>query len=167
MSHGAGTSLAYASSQLGVVTVSQNTGLTAQWNAGIETIDVEGPFEIGTTFTMTPPGDEPIRMRLAEIEPGTAFTDEMDAGDFSAARQATDVKVTSEVLRKLEAKGLIVRTVDAADTRARRIRVTERGGELAAAAVTAVEAVDDAFFRAVPDPGALLATLRTLARTPG
>ena len=41
-----------------------------------------GPFEVGTTFTMTPPGDEPIRMRLVEIEPGTSFTDEMDAGDF-------------------------------------------------------------------------------------
>jgi len=53
-----------------------------QWNDGIETIDVEGPFAVGTTFTMTPPGDEPIRMRLVEIEPGTSFTDEMDAGDF-------------------------------------------------------------------------------------
>ena len=56
--------------------------------------------------------------------------------------------------------------MDAADTRARRIRVTERGGELAAVAVTAVEAVDGAFFRAVPDPGALLAMLRTLVRGP-
>src|SRR6201999_4256998 len=188
-----------------------------QWNDGIETIDVDGPFAVGTTFIMTPPGDEPIRMRLVEIEPGASFTDEMDAGDFvvrtehrlesaaggltrivyrtqitgeaaghvgpelgpqitadfpdvvaalaplglthvqfvllaaawwlnscgqdpnqlSVARQAgTDVKMTSEVLRKLEAKGLVVRTVDAADTRARKIRVTERGGELALAAVT-------------------------------
>ncbi len=53
-----------------------------QWNDGIETIEVEGPFEVGTIFTMTPPGDEPIRMRLTEIEPGQSFTDEMDAGDF-------------------------------------------------------------------------------------
>ena len=53
-----------------------------QWNDGIETIDVHGPFAVGTTFTMTPPGDEPIRMRLVEIEPGTSFTDEMNAGDF-------------------------------------------------------------------------------------
>ena len=59
-----------------------------QWNDGIETIDVDGPFAVGTTFTMTPPGisgsgaPEPIRMRLVEIEPGTSFTDEMDAGDF-------------------------------------------------------------------------------------
>ena len=52
------------------------------WNDGIETIDVEGPFEVGTAFTMTPPGDEPIRMRLVEIKPGESFTDEMDAGDF-------------------------------------------------------------------------------------
>ena len=52
------------------------------WNDGIEAIDVEGPFEVGTAFTMTPPGQEPIRMRLVEIEPGTSFTDEMDAGDF-------------------------------------------------------------------------------------
>src|SRR5260370_32472493 len=32
---------------------------------------------------MTPPGDEPIRMRLAEIEPGRSFTDETEAGDFA------------------------------------------------------------------------------------
>ena len=53
-----------------------------QWNDGIETIEVEGPFEAGTAFTMTPPGDEPIRMRLVEIKPGESFADEMDAGDF-------------------------------------------------------------------------------------
>ena len=54
-----------------------------QWNDGIETIDVAGPFEAGTAFTMTPPGEEPIRMRLIEIKPGESFTDEMDAGDFA------------------------------------------------------------------------------------
>ena len=87
-----------------------------------------------------------------------------DPNQLTVARQAgTDVKMTSEVLRKLEAKGLIVRTVDAADPRARKIRVPERGGELATAAVTAVEAVDAAFFRAVPDTGALLAMLAPLA----
>jgi uncharacterized protein YndB with AHSA1/START domain len=53
-----------------------------QWNDGIETITVDGPFEAGTVFTMTPPGEEPIRMRLTEIKPGESFTDEMDAGDF-------------------------------------------------------------------------------------
>jgi DNA-binding MarR family transcriptional regulator len=91
-----------------------------------------------------------------------------EPNQLSLARQAgTDVKMTSEVLRKLEAKGLLVRTVDAADTRARRIQVTERGGELARAAVTAVEGADAAFFAATPDAGALLALLRPLARDDG
>lgn len=81
-----------------------------------------------------------------------------------AAHAGTDVKMTSEVLRKLEAKGLIVRAVDAADTRARRLRVTKRGGELAVRAVAAVEGVDAAFFQATPDPAALLAMLRPLTR---
>jgi len=53
-----------------------------QWNDGIEKIEIDGPFAVGTTFTMTLPGDEPIQMRLTEIVPGEQFTDEMDAGDF-------------------------------------------------------------------------------------
>jgi uncharacterized protein YndB with AHSA1/START domain len=53
-----------------------------RWNHGIETIDVAGRFEAGTAFTMTPPGDEPIRMHLVEVKPGESFADEMDAGDF-------------------------------------------------------------------------------------
>ena len=53
-----------------------------QWNDGIEELEIDGPFAVGTTFTMTPPGDEPIRMRLTEIVPGELFTDEMDGGDF-------------------------------------------------------------------------------------
>jgi uncharacterized protein YndB with AHSA1/START domain len=53
-----------------------------QWNAGIEKIDIDGPFAVGTVFTMTPPGDDPIRMCLTEVVPGKLFTDEMDAGDF-------------------------------------------------------------------------------------
>ncbi len=92
-----------------------------------------------------------------------------EPNQLSVARQAdTDVKMTSEVLRKLEAKGLIVRTVDADDTRARRLRVTGRGAELAMRAVAAVEAADAAFFQAIPDPIALVAMLRPLAgRSPG
>lgn len=53
-----------------------------QWNDGIQKAELDGPFAAGTTFTMTPPGDEPIRMRLTEIVPGALFTDEMDGGDF-------------------------------------------------------------------------------------
>lgn len=63
------------------------------------------------------------------------------------ARQAgTDVKMTSQVVRRLEVKGLIERTVDPADTRARRLRPTTDGARLARRAIVAVEGVDARFF---------------------
>jgi len=87
-----------------------------------------------------------------------------EPNQLSVARQAgTDVKMTSQVLRTLEAKALIRREVDASDTRARKLRVTDRGAELARQAVTVVESADAAFFRSVPDRAALLAMLRPLA----
>jgi len=54
-----------------------------QWNDGIEKIEMDGPFAVGTTFRMTPPGENPITLRLVDIVPGELFTDEMDAGDFT------------------------------------------------------------------------------------
>ena len=53
-----------------------------RWNAGIEKLEIDGPFAVGTTFTMTPPGEDPVRLRLTEIVPGERFTDEADTGDF-------------------------------------------------------------------------------------
>ena len=83
---------------------------------------------------------------------------------LTAARQAgTDVKMTSQVLRTLEAKELLSRKVDPADTRARRLRVTDAGAALAARAIESVEAADAAFFAATPDIGALVSLLRPLA----
>jgi DNA-binding MarR family transcriptional regulator len=86
-----------------------------------------------------------------------------DPNQLGLATQAgTDVKMTSQVLRKLEAKGLIERTTDAADTRAKRLRVTSRGAEAAVRALAIVEAADAEFFRPVPDRAAMLAMLRSL-----
>lgn len=68
------------------------------------------------------------------------------------ARQAgTDVKMTSQVVRRLEAKGLIERTVDPDDTRARRLRPTRDGARLARRAIVAVENVDARFFAGEAD----------------
>ena len=53
-----------------------------RWNDGIEKLEIHGPFAVGTTFTMTPPGDDPVHMSLTEICPGELFTDEADGGDF-------------------------------------------------------------------------------------
>ncbi len=52
------------------------------WNDGIEKIEIDGPFAVGTRITMTPPGDEPVTLRLVEIVPGERFVDEFDGGDF-------------------------------------------------------------------------------------
>lgn len=73
------------------------------------------------------------------------------------ARQAgTDVKMTSQVVRTLEQKGLLAREVDPADTRAKRLRVTAAGAELAPRAIAAVEGVDEEFFRPVARGDAII-----------
>lgn len=82
------------------------------------------------------------------------------------ARQAgTDVKMTSQVVRRLEAKGLLRREVDPADTRARRLRLTPAGTRLAGRAIDAVEAVDAEFFAGDGTAATRLLT-RMLARRP-
>jgi DNA-binding MarR family transcriptional regulator len=71
--------------------------------------------------------------------------------------------MASQVLRALEAKGLIEREIDPADTRAKRLRVTSAGAELAPRAIAAVELADARFFEPVPVDDAV-SLLRRLAR---
>lgn len=89
---------------------------------------------------------------------------------LALARQAgTDVKMTSEVVRKLEVKGLLVRETDPRDTRARRIRITPAGVTVALRAITEVERADQVFFQAAVgregglDAGQVATLLRHLA----
>jgi DNA-binding MarR family transcriptional regulator len=82
-----------------------------------------------------------------------------------AAHAGTDVKMTSQVLRSLERKGLVEREVDPADARARRLRVTQRGARLAPRAIAAVEEVDAEFFADVDPETALDLLTRLAART--
>jgi DNA-binding MarR family transcriptional regulator len=85
----------------------------------------------------------------------------------AVARQAgTDVKMTSQVLRSLERKGLVQRTDDPVDTRAKRLQVTAAGAKLAVTAIAAVEAADAEFFAPVSEPDAL-ALLTRLGRVEG
>jgi DNA-binding MarR family transcriptional regulator len=91
-------------------------------------------------------------------------TKEENPNQQRLARHAgTDVKMTSQVLRRLEAKALVERQVDPADTRAKKLIVTDRGAEVAQQAIAAVEAVDAAFFKTVSDRDALVVMLRQLA----
>jgi DNA-binding MarR family transcriptional regulator len=82
-----------------------------------------------------------------------------------AAQAGTDIKMTSQVVRSLERKGLLEREVDAADTRARRLHVTERGAQLAVRAIAIVEQVDAEFFADVPERQTL-SFLRRLVESP-
>ena len=78
-----------------------------------------------------------------------------------AAQAGTDPVMTSEVLRRLEAKGLVRRTLDPDDGRARRIAVTPEGVRLAELAVAAVEQVDRDVLGDLDEP--LLARLAVIA----
>ena len=63
-----------------------------------------------------------------------------------ASAAGTDVKMASQVIRALERKGLISRETRAADTRIRRLVVTDAGAALAPRAIDAVESVDRALL---------------------
>jgi Polyketide cyclase / dehydrase and lipid transport len=52
------------------------------WNADIEDIELIGPFESGSTIGMTPKGDDPVRLTLADAAEPEGFVDEADGGDF-------------------------------------------------------------------------------------
>jgi hypothetical protein len=45
------------------------------WNSDIEAISIDGPFAEGTTFSMKPFGQDPVRMRLAEVAENEVFSD--------------------------------------------------------------------------------------------
>ncbi|KAA3451364.1 MarR family transcriptional regulator [Mesorhizobium sp. SARCC-RB16n] len=79
-----------------------------------------------------------------------------------AAQAGTEVKMTSDVVARLEAKGLIAREADPRDSRAKVIRVTSAGAAAAQRAIVAVEAADAAFFEPV-DEAQLVGLLRQLA----
>ncbi|MEU5795151.1 polyketide cyclase [Streptomyces sp. NPDC047813] len=46
------------------------------WNAEIEKIEINGPFAAGTQITMTPPGDDPVLLLIAEAVEDELFVDE-------------------------------------------------------------------------------------------
>lgn len=82
-----------------------------------------------------------------------------------AAQAGTDPKMTSDVVARLEAKGLLRREPDPTDARAKFVLVTPTGAALAARAIDVVEAADASFF-AVVDSAALGVTLSALAGLP-
>src|SRR6266536_3375424 len=52
------------------------------WNADIEEIELSGPFAAGSMIRMTPIGQEPIELRIAEAVEPELFVDEADLGEI-------------------------------------------------------------------------------------
>jgi uncharacterized protein YndB with AHSA1/START domain len=51
------------------------------WNGDIERIELHGPFAAGSRIVMTPIGDEPVELRIAEAVEPELFVDEAKWGD--------------------------------------------------------------------------------------
>ena len=84
------------------------------WNAGIEQIDIDGPFTTGTWFTMKPPGEEALRSQLIEVRENACFVDETRVGDLV-------IKVAHRIERLGPTRTRIVYAVDASGPQASEI----------------------------------------------
>jgi hypothetical protein len=51
------------------------------WNADIERIELVGPFAAGSQIVMTPFGEEPVELRIAEAVEPALFVDEAELGE--------------------------------------------------------------------------------------
>lgn len=83
-----------------------------------------------------------------------------------AARLGMDANTTSQVVRGLEVRGILARSANPDDARARALTLTTSGLELATAASAAVRAMNDRYFSVIPADqrtllGDILETLST------
>jgi DNA-binding MarR family transcriptional regulator len=79
-----------------------------------------------------------------------------------ATQAGTDIKMTSQVLKTLENKGLLERRPSRTDARAKTVHPTDAGRSLARRAITAVESTDESFFSSV-DTSTFITALTALA----
>ena len=77
-----------------------------RWNAGIEQIQLEGPFATGTWFSMTPPGQEALRTKLVDVREGEHFIDETQVEELV-------IRVAHRIERKAAGVTRVVYAVDA------------------------------------------------------
>ena len=63
-----------------------------------------------------------------------------------ARHSKLDVMMTSQVLRALESRGLLLRRSHPTDTRAKVVKLTQAGQDVTIEALPVVEGVDDTFF---------------------
>jgi hypothetical protein len=49
-----------------------------EWNHGVDSVSLDGPFAAGTRGVMAMPGEEPLSFRLTWVDPGSGFEDETE-----------------------------------------------------------------------------------------
>lgn len=52
-----------------------------EWNADIEHIEISGPLAAGSTISMTPVGQDPVELRIAEAVKPDLFVDEAEVAN--------------------------------------------------------------------------------------
>ncbi|MFN2561033.1 MAG: SRPBCC family protein [Jatrophihabitans sp.] len=52
-----------------------DVGGWVRWNGGIESLVLDGPVAVGTTFRMTPPGEDTLASTIVDLQPGQVITD--------------------------------------------------------------------------------------------
>ena len=81
----------------------------ASWNEEIESIELRGPFESGTEFSMKPAGREAIVMHLAEVAQNVSFAEVAEANGLTIRvihrverldRQRTRIAYRTEITGK-------------------------------------------------------------------
>jgi uncharacterized protein YndB with AHSA1/START domain len=77
-----------------------------EWNGDIERVELRGPFAPGSTVAMTPRGQDPVELRLAEVVDGERFVDEAEVA-------GTVVRTTHRIERLGDDRARVVYRLEA------------------------------------------------------
>jgi uncharacterized protein YndB with AHSA1/START domain len=78
------------------------------WHANLKSVVIDGSFEPGTEFVMNLDGEQPVRLRLAEVVPLERFVDEAHVGDVvvrTAHRFEPSADGRAQVTYRMEISG--------------------------------------------------------------
>jgi hypothetical protein len=82
-----------------------------EWNGGVESASLDGPFVVGARGVMAMPGQEPLSFRLIWVDPQEGFEDETDLPE---AGVVVRVRHTVEALPEGGARITYVATIEGA-----------------------------------------------------
>jgi uncharacterized protein YndB with AHSA1/START domain len=85
-----------------------------EWNADIEQIEISGPFAAGSRISMTPVGQEPVELRIAEAVEPDLFVDEAELGEVVVRTVHRVERIEggrSQVIYRMEISGPAADTV--------------------------------------------------------